>query len=173
MNFELKMRRTIYFLLAMSFFLSACHKKTERDVFQENIQKCAEEYVQTELEVNTADSVVINRLDTLTQMSYAKLMLEMLENLEDQYKMMYDEATLADDDAKIESFSRSLRQISTQTDYFRAIEESESADNQELLLYWISASFYQNGEKTDFICFATPDFELHILDPFADNLLNN
>ena len=167
------MKKLCLFFCVLAVFFSACHKKTERDVFQENIQKCAEEYVQTELGVDNADSVVVNRLDTLTQMSYAKLMLEMLENLEDQYKVMYDEATLADDDAKIESLSRSLRQISTQTDYFRAIEDSDSADNQELLLYWISASLYQNGEKTDFMCFATPDFTLHVLDPFADNLLNN
>ena len=100
------------------------------------------------------------------------LMLEMLENLEFQYKQLYDEATLADDDAKIESFSRSLRQISVQTDDFRAIEDSESADNQRLLLYWISASYYKNGQQEDFMCFATPDFTLHILDPFADNLLD-
>lgn len=167
------MRYLWVLLCAMVFFLCGCHKKATVDPFQENIQKCAEEYVLTELGVENADSVVVNRVDTLTQMSYAKLMLEMLENLEFQYKQLYDEATLADDDAKIESFSRSLRQISTQTDYFRAIEESESADNQALLLYWISACLYQNGEATDFMCFATPDFSLHVLDPFADNLMEN
>lgn len=159
-------------LCAMAFFLCGCQKKAPMDVFQENIHRCAETYVLNELNVSDADSVVVNRLDTLTQMSYAKLMLEMLENLEFQYKQLYDEATLADDDKRIESISRSLRQITTQTDYFRAIEDSESADNQVLLLYWISASLYQQGEKTDFMCFATPDFSLHVLDPFADNLMN-
>ena len=163
--------RKLRLIIVVALLLVGCHKKTERDVFQENIRKCAETYVQNELNVSNADSVVVNRLDTLTQMSYAKLMLEMLENLEFQYKQLYDEATLADDDARIESLSRSLRQITTQTDYFRSIEDSESADNQALLLYWISASYYQNGEKTDFMCFATPDFNLHILDPFADNLM--
>lgn len=165
------MRYLWILLCTMVFFLCGCHKKDTVDVFQENIQRCAEAYVQSELNVNDADSVVVNRLDTLTQMSYAKLMLEMLENLEFQYKQLYDEATLADDDARIESISRSLRQITTQTDYFRSIEDSDSADNHDLLLYWISASYYQNGEKTDFMCFATPDFNLHILDPFADNLM--
>ena len=155
----------------MLLLLCGCHQKGERDVFQENIQRCAEAYVQSELNVSNADSVVVSRVDTLTQMSYAKLMLEMLENLEYQYKQLYDEATLADDDARIESISRSLRQITTQTDYFRSIEDSESADNQALLLYWISATYYQNGEKEDFMCFATPDFTLHVLDPFADNLM--
>ena len=157
----------------MAVLLGGCHKKDTVDVFQENIRKCAETYVLNELNVSNADSVVVNRLDTLTQMSYAKLMLEMLENLEFQYKQLYDEATLADDDARIESISRSLRQITTQTDYFRSIEDSESADNHELLLYWISASYYKNGEKEDFMCFATPNFTLHVLDPFADNLMSN
>jgi len=157
----------------LAVLLCGCKQKGERDVFQENIHRCAETYVLNELNVSDADSVVVNRLDTLTQMSYAKLMLEMLENLEFQYKQLYDEATLADDDKRIESISRSLRQITTQTDYFRAIEDSDSADNHDLLLYWISASYYQNGEKTDFMCFATPDFNLHILDPFADNLMGN
>jgi len=157
----------------LAVLLCGCKQKGERNVFQENIHHCAETYVLNELNVSDADSVVVNRLDTLTQMSYAKLMLEMLENLEFQYKQLYDEATLADDDKRIESISRSLRQITTQTDYFRAIEDSDSADNHVLLLYWISASYYQNGEKTDFMCFATPDFNLHILDPFADNLMGN
>lgn len=172
MNFEFKMRR-LGLIIVLAVLLCGCKQKGERDVFQENIHRCAETYVLNELNVSDADSVVVNRLDTLTQMSYAKLMLEMLENLEFQYKQLYDEATLADDDKRIESISRSLRQITTQTDYFRAIEDSDSADNHILLLYWISASYYQNGEKTDFMCFATPDFNLHILDPFADNLMGN
>ena len=172
MNFEFKMRR-LGLIIVLAVLLCGCKQKGERNVFQENIHRCAETYVLNELNVSDADSVVVNRLDTLTQMSYAKLMLEMLENLEFQYKQLYDEATLADDDKRIESISRSLRQITTQTDYFRAIEDSDSADNHDLLLYWISASYYQNGEKTDFMCFATPDFNLHILDPFADNLMGN
>ena len=160
-------------ICSLAFVLGGCRQKAEVDVFQQKIQHCAEAYVQTELNVSDADSVVVTRVDTLTQMSYAKLMLEMLENLEFQYKQLYDEATLADNDAKIESLSRSLRQISVQTDYFRSIEDSESADNQTLLLYWISASYYQNGQQEDFMCFATPDFNLHILDPFADNLMDS
>ena len=165
--------RRLGLIIVLAVLLGGCHKKDTVDVFQENIRKCAETYVLNELNVSNADSVVVNRLDTLTQMSYAKLMLEMLENLEFQYKQLYDEATLVDDDARIESISRSLRQITTQTDYFRSIEDSESADNHELLLYWISASYYKNGEKEDFMCFATPDFNLHVLDPFADNLMSN
>jgi hypothetical protein len=160
-------------ICALAIILGACRQKAEVDVFQQKIHQCAETYVKTELNVSDADSVVVTRIDTLTQMSYAKLMLEMLENLEFQYKQLYDEATLADDDAKIESLNRSLRQISVQTDYFRAIEDSESADNQQLLLYWISASYYKNGQQEDFMCFATPDFNLHILDPFADNLMDS
>ena len=160
-------------ICSLAFVLGGCRQKSEADVFQQKIQHCAETYVKTELNVSDADSVVVTRIDTLTQMSYAKLMLEMLENLEFQYKQLYDEATLADNDAKIESLSRSLRQISVQTDYFRSIEDSESADNQTLLLYWISASYYQNGQQEDFMCFATPDYNLHILDPFADNLMDS
>ena len=160
-------------IIILAVLLVGCKQKGEQDLFQQNIQRCTEAYVQTELNVNDADSVVITRVDTLTEMSYAKLMLEMLENLEFQYKQLYDEATLADDDAKIESLSRSLRQITSQTDYFRSIEDSESADNQQLLLYWISACYYKTGHQEDFMCFVTPDFELHILDLFADNLMSN
>ena len=160
-------------ICTLAILLCGCHKKGEQDVFQQKMHQCAETYVKTELNVSDADSVVVTRIDTLTQMSYAKLMLEMLENLEFQYKQLYDEATMADDDAKIASLDRSLRQISVQTDYFRTIEDGESADNQQLLLYWISASYYKNGQQEDFMCFATPDFNLHILDPFADNLMDS
>ena len=168
-----KLGGILFVIVSITVLFCGCHKKIEQDVFQENLHRCAEMYVMNELNVSNADSVVVNRVDTLTQMSYAKLMLEMLENLEYQYKQLYDEATLADDDNRIESLSRSLRQITNQTDYFRSIEDSETADNQQLLLYWISASYYQNGQKEDFMCFATPDFTLHVLDPFADNLMSN
>jgi hypothetical protein len=142
-------------------------------VFQENIQKCAEEYVQTELNIMERDSVVVNKVDTITEMGYAKLVLEMLENLEYQYKLMYDEATLNNDEQKLQYLEIYLNQISSQVDYFRNIEESDAADNQQLLLYLIYGSFYIDGEKEDFICLANPDFTLHVLDPFADNLLIN
>ena len=165
--------KKIGFVLCLIILMGGCRQKAEEDVFQQKMHQCAETYVKTELNVTDADSVVVTRIDTLTQMSYAKLMLEMLENLEFQYKQLYDEATLADDDAKIASLDRSLRQISVQTDYFRTIEDGESADNQQLLLYWISASYYKNGQQEDFMCFATPDFNLHILDPFADNLMDS
>ncbi len=152
--------------------LCSCHQKTPQEVLNENLQHCASTYVQQELGINDADSIVVNRTDTITEMGYAKLVLEMLENLEYQYKMMYDEATVNNDEQKLQYLEIYLNQISTQVDYFRAVEESETADNQQLLLYLISGSYYQKGEKEDFICFANPDFTLHILDPFADNLLN-
>ena len=165
--------KKIGFIICLIVLMSGCRQKAEVDVFQQKIHQCAETYVKTELNVSDADSVVVTRIDTLTQMSYAKLMLEMLENLEFQYKQLYDEATLADENAKIDSLDRSLRQISVQPDYFRTIEDSESADNQQLLLYWISASYFKNDQQKDFMCFATPDFTLHRLDPFADNLMDN
>lgn len=165
------MKRIFFITLIASLFLTGCHKKSEQDVLKENLRACAEKYVKEELQISNADSVVVHVTDTVTELGYSRLVLEMLENLEGQYKMMYDEATLADDDSKIEYLEMYLRQISTQLDYFRAIEETESADNEQLLLYLISGSYYQNGNGNDFICFANPNFSIHILDPFADNLL--
>ena len=168
-------------MVHITILLCGCDKKAEttseekkqEDTFQENIQKCAEEYVQTELGIYDANSIIVNRVDTLTKMSYAKLVLEMLENMEYQYKRLYDEATLSNNDADIASYGSSLQRISKQTNYFRSIDDNESADNTQLLLYWISGSYYRNGQKEDFMCFATPDYKLHVLDPFADNLMEN
>ena len=173
--------KKIGFILCLMVFLYECNKKAETTdkeknqeaTFQENIQKCAEEYVQTELGISDANSITVNRVDTLTKMSYAKLVLEMLENMEYQYKRLYDEATLSNNDADIASYGSSLQRISKQTNYFRSIDDNESADNTQLLLYWIYGSYNRNGQKEDFMCFATPDFKLHILDPFEDNLINN
>lgn len=165
------MKRIIILALMAALFMTSCHKKSEQELLRENLQSCTEKYVKEELQINNPDSVVINSIDTVTEMGYAKLVLEMLENLEYQYKLMYDEATLANDDSKIEYLEIYLRQISTESDYFRKIEESESADNQNILLYMIAGSYYQAGKGEYFICFANPDFSLHVLDPFADNLL--
>ncbi len=165
------MKRIVIFAFIAAFLTTGCHKKSEQELLSNRLRSCTEQYVKEELQIGNPDSVVINKIDTVTEMGYAKLVLELLENLEYQYKLMYDEATLANDDRKIDNLEIYLRQISSQTDYFRAIEEAESADNQKILLYMISAAYYKEGEVNDFICFAKPDFSLHILDPFADNLL--
>lgn len=165
------MKKIVIFAFIAALLTTGCHKKSEQELLRDHLQACTEQYVKEELQIGNPDSVVINRIDTVTEMGYAKLVLELLENLEYQYKLMYDEATLANDDRKIDNLEIYLRQISTQTDYFRTIEETESADNQNILLYMISAAYYKEGEGNDFICFAKPDFSLHIIDPFADNLL--
>ena len=176
-----KLGGILFVMVSITVLFCGCNKKAETTnekkgqevTFQEKLQKCAEEYVKTELNINDANSVMISRIDTLTKMSYAKLMLEMLENMEYQYKRLYDEATLADDDANIATYGNSLQRISKQINYFRSIDDNESADNTQLLLYWISGSYNRNGQKEDFMCFVTPDFTLHVLDPFADNLMEN
>ncbi len=165
------MKRLTFVFCFLILFFGSCHKKSEKDLFQEQIQNFACDYAKNELQVNDADSVVVNLVDTVTEMSYAKIVLEMLENLEYQYKTMYDKATINNDDKNLQYLEMYLRQISTQVDYFRSVEGTGDLDNQKLLLYLISGSYYQNGTKEDFICFANPDFTLHILDPFADNLL--
>lgn len=165
------MKRIIILTFMAALLMTGCHKKTEQELLRENLQPSTEKYVKEELQISNPDSVVINRIDTVTEMGYTKLVLEMLENLEFQYKLMYDEATLANDDSKIKYLEIYLRQISTESDYFRKIEDTESANNQNILLYMISGSYYQEGKGEYFICFAKPDYSLHVLDPFADNLI--
>lgn len=160
--------------LASIILLSAvaCHKNNADELLKEQAQTCANEYVKSELNIENADSIVVHTVDTVTEMGYAKIVLELLENLEYQYKMMYDDATLANDEQKIGNLEIYLRMIEKQTDKFRFIEENESADNQQLLLYLISGTYHKGNEKGDFLCFANPDFTLHVLDPFADNLID-
>lgn len=169
--------KKISFSIALTFlvlfFAISCHKKTAEEVLKEHMQTCANEYVHSEdgLGIANADSIIVHSIDTVTEMGYAKIVLELLENLEFQYKMMYDEATMSDNDQRIHNLEVYLHMIETQTDKFRIIEESEAVDNQQLLLYLISGTYYKGSENGDFICFANPDFTLHILDPFADNLI--
>lgn len=158
-------------LIAAAALCVGCHKKSEKDVLKEHLQQCASSYVHEELQVANPDSVVVMRFDTVTERGYAALVLEMLENLGQQYKMMYDEATF-NDDPRVENLEIYLNQIDRQTDYFRNVLDADAADSEQLLLYLISAAYYKNGECEEFICFSYPDFTLHILDPFGDNLLN-
>lgn len=160
----------ILFFVGVAMLFSSCHKKTAEEILKENLQKCATVYVSQELQVTEVDSVVISRVDTVTERGYAAMTLEMLENLGAQYKMMYDEATLSND-SRVDNLEIYLRQIDKQTDYFRNILDTDAADYEKLLLYMISASYYKDGKAEEFICFAYPDYELHVLDPFGDNLL--
>ncbi|MEG1555514.1 MAG: hypothetical protein RR356_02165 [Bacteroidales bacterium] len=161
------------FILIFITLFSACHKKSELEILKANLQKPAKFYVENELEVKDADSVIIHQIDTITPLGYAKINLELLENMEFNYQFAYKEASLQNDQDKLTYLELYLKDVHTAEDFFKSKIENEKTDGSSLLLYMVTASYFKNGKEEPFTFFALPDFTVHVLDPFGDNILES
>lgn len=118
------------------------------------------------------DSLKIDKIDTITELGYVKLMYELLENMEQSYQEQYREATQQDDRKKLDVLELYINEISrTKLDFYDLMDNGELASSG-LLLFMISGSYQVDGQKNTILFFVNPDKKsLHILDPFGNNLL--
>lgn len=154
-------------LLFVLLAVSCREKRTESQILHEKIQNTAKLYLQ-DLPV---DSVTIQHMDTLTELGYAKIMLEMLENMKEEYNILYKQAVANQDERTMNEIEHFQEEIRNEIEFFFVKMNSEEIDDRQLKLYMVSATYFENGNGTPILFFTTPEGNLHELDPFDDNLL--
>jgi len=117
------------------------------------------------------DSVQITKIDTLTQLGYAKVTLEMLENMDEQYQLDYYKALAAQNEELSTELETYLGQVEELKQEFTTIVDDAVVDNRKTFLYMYQVNYWRDGGFFDVILFATPSYKLHELDPFQNNLL--
>lgn len=112
----------------------------------------------------TIDSVVIMHVDSLTELGYAKLMLEQLENMQYDYEAVYLSAAGGTDE-ELTSLELQLQEIQEMCDHYRQIVQDFAADDDAFFAYFVSANVYGNGTSQLFMYVVNQDFAI-MDDPF-------
>lgn len=155
-------------LLACSF--CGC-KNYATNKLKREMKPFAKSYLKTERVVDY-DSLTIDCVDTITEMGYARVMVELLNQMEASYQAQYDQAVLEDKGQKLEYLHLYLNEIDqTKTDFEDLMENGDLKENG-ILLYMVSGHYWKDNERVPLIFFVTADKrKIYTMDPFGDNLL--
>jgi hypothetical protein len=154
---------------AIVLIVASCHRNSAHEQV-EKLKDLSIAFAKDSLKLEV-DSVQIVKIDTLTQLGYAKITLEMLENMDEQYQLNYQRALLAQNDALIAEMETYLLQIRELKQKFINIVDNATIDNKEIFLYMYQANFWHSGGIFEAILFAMPNYKFYDLDPFSNNLL--
>lgn len=151
-------------------FIFGQHRSPDKKL-KRQMKKMAVEYLAND-SIKDYDSLKIDRVDTLTEMGYAKLNFELLEEMEFAYQYQYEEAEVADNQKDMQILRLYLSDITRTKDDLLSLMQDESLDTKETLLFMVTGSYHKDKETIPIMFFVQPDKKtLHQLDPFGDNLL--
>jgi hypothetical protein len=155
------------FIVTIALTFQSCKKKSGQEILKSRMLEVSQEYLKSE----HVDSVKVIKVDTITAMGYAKIMLEMLENMKIEYENQYNAAMKNKDQSSGVEIEYTLNEIYQASESFLGIITSDKTDDKKLLLYMVSATYYKDNIPTSLIFFTTPDYKIHEIDPFGNNLL--
>lgn len=155
-------------LLACSF--SSCKNYAEKKL-KRQMKPFAKSYLKTDRVVGY-DSLTIDCVDTITEMGYARMNVEFLNQMEASYQEQYEQAVRADKSQTVEYISLYLNEIGRTKADFEDLMDSGDLKETGVLLFMVTGHYVKDNERVPLIFFVTADKrKLHTLDPFGDNLL--
>ncbi len=162
------------FLFAFSILIvcsfSGC-KNHAANKLKRQMKPFAKSYLKTERIVGY-DSLTIDCVDTITEMGYARLNVELLTQMEASYQQQYEQAVSEDKGQTLEYLSLYINEIGRTKADFEDLMENGDLKEDGILLYMVSGHYFKDNERVPFIFFVTADKrKIHTLDPFGDNLL--
>lgn len=117
----------------------------------------------------------IKCIDTVTELGYANMNCEFLTEMENSYQSQYYAALANGDSSTSHYLSLYLRDIIRTKEDFEDLMENGDLKSTGVLLYLVTGNFKKDKEDEegeDFMFFVNQDKKsIHVLDPFADNLL--
>ncbi len=163
------MRNKLITLVIIAIALCvSCSNTSEKRLFKK-MKPLAEQYL-ADCDI-IYDSLRIDCIDTINELNYANLNIELLHEMEDAYLTQYQEL-IQTDTVKAHYVRLYLRDIQNTLEDLTSMMENGELDNQKLLLYMVSGYSHEGKEKEPFIFFVQPDLKtLYTMDPFGDNLL--
>ncbi len=138
---------------------------------QRQMKSLAKTYLKEE-QITGYDSLTVVSIDTLTELRYARLNSQLLQEMILAYQQQYEETALNGDQQKLEYLDLYINEaLRTQQDFDDLIDAGDLQDEAPLL-FMVSCTYHKDGKKMPFIFLSTPDKKkTYTLDPFGDNLL--
>lgn len=155
-------------LLGALVFCSAC-KDTEVNKLQRKMKPLAKAYLQEE-NIKDYKELTIECVDTITEVGYAQLTLEMLQGMAAEAEEQYANQ---EGDHSTEVQYLLLKDIYRTQEDLEALLDGGSLSSKKILLYMVTSSYTTGGkQRQKFIFLVNSDKKsLYTLDPFGDNLL--
>lgn len=153
--------------LSLSAFLA--YKPYMKWSLKRNINKVAIEYVTDVLLIQDYDSIKINSIDSISDLGYAKITLELLEEMKLNYDYLYQDALMKGEmeDVTDQIFAQS-REIEMCIGEQFSIANNEKTNAKNLRNFMVYATYFKNGAPTQFIFLTTPKGDYFELNPFKE-----
>lgn len=134
------------------------YKPYQKWKLKRTINKVAIEYVKDVLLIQDYDSIKIVKVDSLSDLGFAKLSLEMLEQMKANYDYMYQDALMnGESDEALDQLVYQTKQVEIEMAEQYNIANSEKTNSKNLRNYLVYASYYKDGTPTQFLFLITPD----------------
>lgn len=111
----------------------------------------------------TYDSLAVDRVDTLTEMKYARMTVELLEQMRDDYEYaQYSEP----DEHRRSIIAMQVNEIEDSLVVFIDKINAKTVSETQVVCYLIYAHYCQGEAKVPFTFFLDPVGEFYLYDPF-------
>lgn len=124
-------------------------------------QAKAEEFLTTEQVAY--DSLAVDRVDTLTEMKYARMTVEILEQMRDDYE---NAQYMEEDPHRRNIIAMQVAEIEDSLVVFIDKINTKTISETQIVCYLVYAHYCQGEAKIPFTFFLNPMGEFYIYDPF-------
>ena len=136
---------------------------------RKNINKVAIEYVTDVLLIQDYDSIKINKIDSISDLAFAKLTLELLEEMELNYDYLYQDALMnGESEEASDQILAQTKEVEVALGEYYTISNDENTNTKNLRNYLVYATYYKLGVPTNFIFLTTPKGKYYELNPFKE-----
>lgn len=134
------------------------YKPFQKYNLRRKINKVAIEYVKDVLLVQDYDSIKIVKYDSISDLGFAKLSLEMLEQMKANYDFMYQDALMnGESDVALDQIVYQTKQIEVEMAEQYNNANDDNTNTKNLRNYLVYATYYKDGAPTQFLFLITPD----------------
>ena len=126
------------------------------------------QYVVDELGIADLDSVRVMKVDTVDNYEYAQIMVDLLHQMDAELLYEYQSALLADDTVAARDLDIQIDEIAAAGEQWDNEVAATEGAPKTFRFYLLTANYYAGSEVDQFYFFVTPDFKVHIPDPFAE-----
>lgn len=165
-----KMKRFFFCLtLVAGLFLaiSSCHRDKE-DPSMAQFAELAQKYVAEELQIEGLDSVRVVKVDTVDSYEYAQIIVDLLHQMDAEMLYQYQAALLSGDTTVARDLEIQIDEIAAAGEQWDMEVAATEGAPKTFRFYLLTANYYAGSEMDQFYFFVTPDFKVHIPDPFEE-----
>lgn len=126
------------------------------------------QYVTEDLQIQGVDSVCVVRVDTVDNYEYALIMVDLLHQMDAETLYEYQAALTAGDDAVAKELELQMDEVAAAGEQWDMEVAANENAPKSMKFYLLTANYYAGKDIDQFYFFVTPDFKIHISDPFEE-----